>query len=91
VLLQLDGKGMIARAAIALAGVGSRPLRITAGEQVLLGKKPTPELFAEAASHATRIDATTDVHASAEYRQHLGGVMTRRALTAALPRAQAHG
>jgi carbon-monoxide dehydrogenase medium subunit len=91
VLLLLDANGAIARAAIALAGVGSRPLRITAGEQVLLGKTPTPELFAEAASHATHVDATTDIHASADYRRHLGCVMTRRALTAALPRAQAHG
>jgi carbon-monoxide dehydrogenase medium subunit len=89
-LLQLDRTGTVERAAIALAGVGSRPVRISAGEQVLVGKKPTPELLAEAASHATKVEATTDIHASAEYRQHLGGVMTRRALTAALQRAQHH-
>jgi carbon-monoxide dehydrogenase medium subunit len=62
---------------IALASMGSKPLRATAAEEALAaGASP-----AEAASLAA--DGTSpgeDIHADREYRRHLARVLTRRAL-----------
>jgi aerobic carbon-monoxide dehydrogenase medium subunit len=62
---------------IALASMGSRPLRATAAEEALAaGASP-----AEAAQLAA--DGTSpgeDIHADREYRRHLARVLTRRAL-----------
>jgi aerobic carbon-monoxide dehydrogenase medium subunit len=62
---------------IALANMGSKPLRAIAAEQALAnGAGP-----AEAAEHAA--DGTSpgeDMHADREYRGHLARVLTRRAL-----------
>jgi carbon-monoxide dehydrogenase medium subunit len=62
---------------IALANMGSRPLRATAAEEALAaGSSP-----AEAAERAA--DGTSpgeDMHADREYRRHLARVLTRRAL-----------
>jgi aerobic carbon-monoxide dehydrogenase medium subunit len=62
---------------IALANMGSKPLRATAAEEALAaGASP-----AEAAGLAA--DGTSpgeDIHADREYRRHLARVLTRRAL-----------
>ena len=38
------------------------------------------ELFIKACESCRSIDATEDIHATAEYRQHLAAVLSRRAL-----------
>jgi carbon-monoxide dehydrogenase medium subunit len=90
VLLALGKRGEVERVSITVAAVGPRPVRRPESEQSLLGQIPTPELIAQAAERAGDTEATTDVHAGAEYRQHLARVMTRRALTQAVSRVGGH-
>jgi carbon-monoxide dehydrogenase medium subunit len=77
--------GRIMDARIALTGAGETPLRATTAEEILKGQEPGPELFA-AASEAAReaADPQSDLHASADYRRHLIGILTRRSLEQAL-------
>lgn len=80
--------GTIAAARLALTGVGGTPVRARAAEQFLTGKAPVAETWAEAgrlAAAATRPEA--DIHATAEYRRHLAGVLTARALARAYGRS----
>ena len=92
VMLLLDGRGAVTRASLTLAGVGARPLRVKEAEAKLIGEVPSPALLAEAAAIAGRSDAVGDVHAPAEYRQHLARVLMGRALNTALARARGqHG
>ena len=52
----------------------------------------TSAVFADAAEVAARaLDPQPDVHASAAYRRHVAGVLTRRALAQAAARANAGG
>jgi aerobic carbon-monoxide dehydrogenase medium subunit len=76
--------GGVAGASVALTNMGATPVRATAVEQALVGTGGSPEDIAAAAAHAVEGTApTSDVSASADYRRHLAGVLTRRALTAA--------
>jgi carbon-monoxide dehydrogenase medium subunit len=78
----------IESAAIGITGVAVRAYRATAAEQMLIGKKATPKLLAEAAEKVTDgIDPLGDIHASAAYRRAAAAVYARRALEAAIARA----
>jgi aerobic carbon-monoxide dehydrogenase medium subunit len=71
-------------ARIALAGVGSAPLRMIAAEEALVGERAGAELFRRAADIAAQaVEPPADIHASAGYRRHLTGVLVRRALATA--------
>jgi carbon-monoxide dehydrogenase medium subunit len=65
---------------VALANMGSTPIRATATEVSLAGGASIAEA-ADLAADGT--EPTEDMHADREYRQHLARVLTRRALTAA--------
>jgi CO/xanthine dehydrogenase FAD-binding subunit len=80
--------GAIKQARIALTGVGSKALRAHEAEGLLTGHALDPELTHRviAAVRAT-IKPETDLHASSDYRRHLAGVLTGRALAAAWRRA----
>jgi carbon-monoxide dehydrogenase medium subunit len=80
--------GAIAQARVALTGVGPTPLRATAAETLLIGHALEPNLT-RGVIEAVRavITPETDLHASADYRRHLAGVLTGRALDAAWQRA----
>ena len=82
-------RGTIAEARIALTGVGPTPVRGGAAERLLVGHAPSDTLWAEAAE-AVRAAVTPDgdIHASAEYRKHVAGVLTQRALREALSRTK---
>ena len=81
--------GVIAEARIAMMGIGETAMRATEVEKLLTGQKPTRELFDEAvASIRSAVEPNTDLHASADYRRHLVGVLARRALLSAWDRAQ---
>jgi len=78
----------IEQARIALTGVGPTALRATAAEDLLIGQALEPDLVSRVidAVRAT-IEPETDLHASSDYRRHLAGVLTGRALAAAWRRA----
>jgi CO/xanthine dehydrogenase FAD-binding subunit len=79
----------IAQARVALTGVGPTALRATAAETLLTGQRLDDKLTMRAiAAVRETISPETDLHASADYRRHLAGVLTGRALTAALRRAK---
>ena len=78
-LLQIDG-GKITRASVTVGGVAVAPVRATEVEQAITGQAPSSELFAKACESCRGIEAMSDIHASADYRQHLAAVLSRRAL-----------
>jgi carbon-monoxide dehydrogenase medium subunit len=88
----LDRRGRISRARVVLFGVGATPVQARRAEEVLTGAAPGRKLLEEAARRATEEieEPLSDLHASAEYRRHLAGVLTRRALLEAAARAGAH-
>src|SRR6476646_6574040 len=74
---------------IALTGVGRTALRVTAAENLLVGQTLTANVSNEVVEAVrAAIEPDTDLHASADYRRHLAGVLTRRALAAAWRRAR---
>lgn len=88
--LTLADDGRVADCRLGLTGVGMTPLRAREAEALLRGREPGPALFAEAAA-AVRgaIMPEGDLHATAEYRTQISGVLTERALERALGRARA--
>jgi aerobic carbon-monoxide dehydrogenase medium subunit len=78
-LLQIDG-GKIVRASLTLGGVAVAPVRATAVEQAIAGQAPSSALFRDACEWCRGIEPMADIHASADYRQHLAAVLSRRAL-----------
>jgi carbon-monoxide dehydrogenase medium subunit len=91
VLMVPAANGDIERCAITIGGVGSLPVRLTAAEQVLRGRKPDEAAFALAAEACADIAVVEDVHASAAYRRQLARVLTLRALRSAAQRLSSQG
>jgi len=87
--ISLDGPGgSIEKARIVLGSVGPTPIRAKSAEEVLRGQSPSDALLARAAEAASAdAQPIDDFRGSAEYRRDMVGVLTRRALTAALDRA----
>lgn len=78
-----DGK--ITAARLALAAVGPTPLFVPEVSEALVGQAPTAELIAKAAAIAeAAAKPISDMRAPADYRRHLCGVLSRRALSAVL-------
>ena len=90
VRLSLDADSRLMDPRIAVIAVGATPQRIPKAEALVRGEMPEDRLFDEAASQVSKeIEPESDVHASAEYRRHVAGVLTRRALRLASERARA--
>lgn len=86
----LDDGGCCADARIALLGVGEGPVLARMAADALRGQSPSADLFAAAAEAARgEVDPPMDIHASADYRRHLVGVLVSRALPVAFGRAGA--
>jgi aerobic carbon-monoxide dehydrogenase medium subunit len=84
--VRLEG-GTIAQAGIGLAAVGSDVTPVDA-ERALVGQTPSEELFEEAGRlAAAACSPATDGRGSAEYKRHVVGELTRRALRRATARA----
>jgi carbon-monoxide dehydrogenase medium subunit len=76
--------GSIAEARIGLTNMGSTPLRAGAVEQALQGADASTEAVAAASAAAAEgTQATNDLSAQADYRNHLATVLTKRAVLAA--------
>ncbi|MCL5677046.1 MAG: FAD binding domain-containing protein, partial [Firmicutes bacterium] len=89
VQLALDESGKCTRAAVALGGVGPRPIRALATEEKVVGKTLDGGLIEAAAQAAAEeIEPESDLHASAEYRRRVATALTRRALEQAAQRAR---
>jgi carbon-monoxide dehydrogenase medium subunit len=76
-----DERGKARNAHVGVIGVGDRPLRLTAVEDVLNGQSIDEATIAKAdAATSAAVDPQDDIHASAAYRRSLVGTMVERAL-----------
>ena len=79
-----DERGKARNAHVGVIGVGDRPLRLTAVEDVLNGEPIDEATIAKAdAATSAAVDPQDDIHASAAYRRALVGTMVERALRSA--------
>jgi aerobic carbon-monoxide dehydrogenase medium subunit len=85
--LWVDG-GRIVDAGVALAAVGLTTVHLTRAEELLRGASPSDELFEEAGKIAS-VDCSpsADGRGPVDYKRHLAGVLTTRALRRAVARA----
>jgi carbon-monoxide dehydrogenase medium subunit len=82
--------GRIADAGVALSAVGLTTVHLARAEQLLRGQEPTEELFAEAGAIASAdCSPMADGRGPVDYKRHLAGVLTQRALRRATARALA--
>jgi CO/xanthine dehydrogenase FAD-binding subunit len=88
-LITLDTDQRCTRVAIALTGVGGTPHAVIEAAPILVGRLPDEaRIAAVAQAAAAGIEPEGDIHASAAFRRHLSGVLTRRALYKAVERAR---
>ena len=89
-IVQLDGDGRIAQARAGYLSVGPSPLVLDLTDAAAVDG--TDGFSAAADLARQQIDPEPDIHATADYRRHLAGVLTQRALLEALGEAQVrHG
>jgi len=85
--LWMDG-GTISDAGVALAAVGSTTVHAKRAEEALRGQTPSEELFAQAAAIAAEdCSPSADQRGPVDYKRHLAGELTHRALRRAAARA----
>jgi aerobic carbon-monoxide dehydrogenase medium subunit len=78
--LWIDG-GTVADAGIALSAVGMTTIHLTRAEELLRGKPPSEDLFAQAGEIASAdCSPSADGRGPVDYKRHLAGVLTQRAL-----------
>jgi aerobic carbon-monoxide dehydrogenase medium subunit len=83
----MDG-ATIADAGIALAAVGLTTIHLGRAEELLRGKAPGDEVFAQVAQIASEdCSPMADGRGPVDYKRHLAGVLATRALTRATTRA----
>jgi carbon-monoxide dehydrogenase medium subunit len=87
----IDG-GAIAEVGIALSAVGLTTIHLTRAEELLRGEAPSDELFAQAGEIASAdCSPNADGRGPIDYKRHLAGVLTQRALRRATARALQQG
>ena len=87
VLLTLDESGLMSRFATVIGGLATAPVRLPDFEAAAVGA-PADKDFADAfAVAASGVEAMDDAYVTGAYRQHLAGVMAKRALKRALASA----
>jgi carbon-monoxide dehydrogenase medium subunit len=78
----------IADVGIALSAVGLTTIHLSRAEELMRGKEPSEELFAQAAEIASAdCSPGADGRGPIDYKRHLAGVLTHRALRRAATRA----
>jgi carbon-monoxide dehydrogenase medium subunit len=81
--------GTITDAGVALSAVGPTTIHVSRAEGLLRGKTPSEELFAQAGELSSEDCAPLpDGRGPVDYKRHLAGVLTKRALRRAAARAQ---
>jgi carbon-monoxide dehydrogenase medium subunit len=89
--VEVDDAGAVRRSALAFFGMSPTPVRGRQAEAALAGANPTADDLREIAQLAVAdCEPSDDVHASAEYRKHVGAHLAERALDRALGDAR-HG
>ena len=84
----LDGAGNFTEVGLALTNAGPVPVRASAAEDVLLGKRADDAHIAEAARRAAEAASpTADRRGSVEYKREMARVLAVRALKKAVERA----
>lgn len=85
----IDASGTISNVGIGLAAVGAEHFRAAAAEAYLAGKPATEESFAEAGRiAAAHSNPVADQRGPVDYKRHLAGELTVRALRAAAARGR---
>jgi carbon-monoxide dehydrogenase medium subunit len=80
--------GSLSQVGIALSAVGMTTIHLTRAEELLRGNAPTEELFAQAGEIASEdCSPSADGRGPIDYKRHLAGVLTHRALRRATERA----
>jgi aerobic carbon-monoxide dehydrogenase medium subunit len=81
-------EGTITDARLAFAGMSDVPVRAAGAEDLLVGERPSAELFDEAARRATGdADPPADLHGSSDYRKKVAAALVRRGLRGAADNA----
>ena len=87
VAVWMDG-GTIADAGIALSAVGLTTIHLARAEELLRGRQPSEESFRQAAGIASEdCSPSADGRGPVDYKRHLAGVLTQRALRRSVARA----
>jgi carbon-monoxide dehydrogenase medium subunit len=87
VAVWMDG-GLIRDIGIALSAVGLTTVHLTRAEELLRGKAPRDELLAQAREIASEdCSPSQDGRGPVDYKRHLAGVLSQRALRRAMARA----
>ena len=80
--------GTFSQVGIALSAVGLTTIHLTRAEDLLRGQAPSEELFAQAREIAAEdCSPSADGRGPIDYKRHLAGVLTQRALRRATERA----
>ncbi|MGH2955043.1 MAG: FAD binding domain-containing protein [Solirubrobacterales bacterium] len=88
-LVTIDDRGACAEARLALAGVGDRPLRCAAAEELCRGEPLDDDLLQRLTQTVIEeVSPEEDAFVSAEYRARAAGICAARALGAAWRRAR---
>jgi aerobic carbon-monoxide dehydrogenase medium subunit len=83
----IDG-GTVSDAGIALSAVGMTTIHLTRAEELMRGKAPSDELFEQAGEIASAdCSPSADGRGPVDYKRHLAGVLTQRALRRSTARA----
>jgi len=93
VIVTLDDTDRCQRARLVFLSVGEGPVIASQASEMLKHQALTRESMRAAAEAAAQhdIDPGSDIHASAEYRRHLAGILAFRALQKAYDRARGEG
>jgi carbon-monoxide dehydrogenase medium subunit len=86
--LTLDGSERVTAARLAIGCVSPAPHRVEAAERVLVGQPLGGPADEFAGLAAAAVDPVSDLHGGADYKRELTRVFARRALAAAVARAQ---
>jgi len=89
-VVTLDKQGTCTKAGVGITGAGTKAVRAKGVEAGIAGKKLDQATIEAAAQKAAEgVDVQADLQGSVEYKSHLCRVFARRALEAAVKRAQA--
>jgi len=88
--VELDADGVVARAAIAMLGMGPTPVRAASAERALVGSLASAVDDREVGRLAVSDveEAPSDLHASASYRSRVAGALVARAWSRAFKEAE---